>query len=210
MLKSLTKYIFWLVIVCIAFVVLSKADFLPSWNLFKSSPLKIDETPVLIKEIKTIAELSTITIFDEVVVDSTKFDPAAVALGTITGITSTPFGSLYPRLVLIAKGQVICGTNLKNLSDSAVKVIGDSVSVTIPPAEILDVIINPSGFETFIEHGNWDAASITRVKIKAREKIKTRALTSGILGRANERSVLLISEMLTTLGYNRQSVVVVR
>lgn len=205
MIRSIIKYFIWITAFVVALIVLSKLDILPSWNIFKSSPLKIDDTPVLVKEINAITELSTISVRDEVVVDSFIVDPAAVALRAITGITS-PFGSPFPHIVIIAKGEVICGTNLKKLNDSAVKVFDDSVSVIIPKAEILDVIINPSGFETFIEEGKWSDAAITNLKVKAREKMKNRTVSRGTLADADKRAVLLISNMLTALGYKKISV----
>jgi hypothetical protein len=206
MIRSITKYIIWIAVIVVAVMVLSKLDILPSWNIFKSTPLKIDDTPVLVKEINAIAELSTISVRDEVVVDSFIVDPAAVALRAITGISTNPFGSPFPHIVIIAKGEVICGTNLKKLNDSAVKVFDDSVSVSIPKAEILDVIVNPSGFETFIEDGKWTDAAITAVKIKAREKMRNRTLSRGTLADADKRAILLISNMLTALGYKKFSV----
>jgi hypothetical protein len=206
MIRSVTKYIIWITVFVVALIVLSRLDILPSWNIFKSTPLKIDDTPVLVKEINAIAELSTISVRDEVVVDSFIVDPAAVALRAITGISTNPFGSPFPHIVIIAKGEVICGTNLKKLNDSAVKVFDDSVSVSIPKAEILDVIVNPSGFETFIEEGKWSDAAITAVKIKAREKMRSRTLSRGTLANADKRAVMLISNMLQALGYKKFSV----
>ena len=206
MIRSIIKYFIWITAFVVALIVLSKLDILPSWNIFKSSPLKIDDTPVLVKEINAITELSTISVRDEVVVDSFIVDPAAVALRAITGISTNPFGSPFPHIVIIAKGEVICGTNLKKLNDSAVKVFDDSVSVIIPKAEILDVIINPSGFETFIEEGKWSDAAITNLKVKAREKMKNRTVSRGTLADADKRAVLLISNMLTALGYKKISV----
>jgi hypothetical protein len=206
MIRSITKYIIWIAVFVVALIVLSKMDILPSWNIFKSSPLKIDDTPVLVKEINTIAELSTISVRDEVVVDSFIVDPAAVALRAITGLSTNPFGPAFPHLVIIAKGEVICGTNLKKFSDSAVKIFDDSVSIIIPRAEILDVIVNPSGFETFIEEGKWSDAAITAVKIKAREKLRNRTLSRGTLADADKRAVMLISNMLEALGYKKFSV----
>ncbi len=206
MIRSFTKYIVWIAIIIVAIITLSKLDILPSWNIFKSSPLKIDDTPILIKEINALAELSTISVRDEVVVDSIIVDPAAVALRTFTGITATPFAPLFPQLVIIAKGEVICGTNLKKLSDTSVQIFEDSVSIILPKSEILDVIVNPSGFETFIEEGKWTDAAITAVKVKAREKMKSRTLNRGTLAEADKRSILLISNMLTALGYKKFSV----
>ena len=52
-------------------------------------------------------------------------------------------------LVLIVKGKVIAGIDLKTLTEKDLYVKDDSVSITLPAAKILEVITNPSDIETF-------------------------------------------------------------
>ena len=55
---------------------------------------------------------------------------------------------------------------MMNKDDIAVS--GDSVSVRLPQARILDMITNPSDFSTFTETGTWSNEAVTAVKLKAR------------------------------------------
>jgi len=207
MLKSLKSVIILVILLVVMIFIFRKMDLIPSWKqVFSAAPLTIDKTPVLIKEINELASLITVTGYDEVVVDSISADPAQVAIKSITGLPLNPFSPLYRKLVLIAKGQVICGTDLKKMTDSSVRVFKDSVAVTIPRAEVLDVIINPSGFETFIETGDWSDQAIKAVKVKARNKMRDRAMQQQLTAKANQRAVMLMTSMLQASGFKKVSV----
>jgi hypothetical protein len=53
---------------------LQQANIIPSFkNIFKPKAVLIDNTPILITEIKSMAQLMTITVYDEVVLDSVKY-----------------------------------------------------------------------------------------------------------------------------------------
>ncbi|WP_336515631.1 DUF4230 domain-containing protein [Pollutibacter soli] len=212
MFRSIKAILIIIVVAAAGLFLLRKLDFIPSWNqVFSAAPLEIDETPVLIKEVRELASLITVTGYDEVVVDSVHADPNQIALRTLTGgLAANPFAPMFDRIVLVAKGQVICGTDLKKMSDSAIRVFDDSASVTIPKAEILDIIINPSGFETFIEEGNWSDQAITAVKIKARQKMRDRAMQQQLLSKANTRAISLMTSMLQASGFEKVTINVER
>lgn len=70
-----------------------------STGWFSSKPLLIDNTPLVIKEIKTISELNTATLYHEIVVDS-------IAQATI------PLAAKR-EIVLIIKGKVTAGIDLQ-------------------------------------------------------------------------------------------------
>ncbi len=197
----------WLVIAAVILIIiflLQKIIWLPSFNkIFKSRPVVIDNTPVLIKEINELAQLVTITAYDEVVVDSVKFNANELAVRTITGISLNPLQPPFERLVLIAKGKTVAGTDLKRLREGDVFIQKDSVSVQLPNARILDVIVNPSGFETFIETGEWSSDAVAKVKIKARDKMTGRALSNQILQKADAKSKLLLENFLRAVGFEK-------
>ncbi len=207
MLRSFKSVIILALLLAAIIFLFRKMDLIPSWKqLFGSAPLAIDQTPVLIKEINELASLITVTGYDEVVVDSISADPAQVAIKAITGLPLNPFSPLYRKLVLIARGQVICGTDLKKMTDSSIRVFKDSVAVFIPPAEILDVIVNPSGFETFIESGDWSDEAVKAVKVKARNKMRDRAMQQQLTAKANQRAVMLMTNMLQASGFKKVSI----
>ena len=207
MLRQFRNYLLFFAAGLFIWFLLGKLNLIPSiGNLFRSQPIKIAETPMLIKDIKELAELTTMVSFDEVVADSITVDPATLAIKTITGLNLNPLSPGYNRLVLVCKGKVMAGTNLASLEPSQIFREKDSVSLGIPPAIILDIIVNPSDVETFIETGEWTAAAFEKVKIKAGEKMRDRALSEDILGKANARARLLMDNFLRQSGFTKVNV----
>ena len=207
MLRQFRNYLLFFAAGLVIWFLLGQLNLIPSIsNIFRSQPIKIAETPILIKDIKELAELTTMVSFDEVVVDSITLDPATLAIKTITGLNLNPLSPGYNRLVLVCKGKVIAGTNLAGMEPSDIFREKDSVSLGLPPAIILDIIINPSDVETFIETGEWSAAAFEKVKIKAGEKMRDRALSEDILGKANARARLLMDNFLRQSGFTKVNV----
>lgn len=204
MLKKALKYIIIVAVIIIA-VTLLRDKWLPSLtNIFTPKPVVIEDTPILIKQINELAQMCTITIFDEVVADSVEIRRKSTIETLLPDFSS--FGNLPitgRRVVIIAKGKIIAGTDLKKLQPESISVQGDSVAVILPKAEILDAIINPSDIETFSEIGVWNDNEITAVKVKARNKMIDRALKQQILQKANDRSVMLIENFLRSSGFKR-------
>lgn len=129
---------------------------------------------------KNIAELMTVSSYDEVVVDSTK------SLNTVfPGLLSAKVISKPTQLVIIAKGRIIAGTDLKELKEESVFIKGDSVSLLLPPAKVLDAIVNPSQFEIFIEETGWNEKEVNNLKVKARDLIVSRSIQLGLLKKAD-------------------------
>ena len=182
-------------------------NLLPSFRkIFSAAPVVIDETPILIKEIRQISQMVSITSFDEVVVSSHKPAAAGSARQLIDLVSPAPLHTL-DRMVLVVKGKVMVGTELAQIGDRQVFIEGDSVSLQVPPARILDIIVNPSDTETFIEEGDWTPAEVNALKGKAKEKLKMRATEKGLLKKADEQSLLVISNFLRLLGYKKIRVV---
>ena len=204
MLKKLLKYIILAFVVLVVVMLFKDKWFASFTNIFKSKPVVIAETPILIKQINELAQMCTITVFDEVVADSAEIRQKSLGESLLPDFSA--FGNLPVtgrRIVIIAKGKVIAGTDLKKLGPQAIFVKGDSVALTLPRAEILDAIINPSGFETFSELGEWNDKEITAVKIKARNKMIERAMQQKVLEKADERSIMLMENFLRGVGFKQ-------
>jgi hypothetical protein len=191
----------YIAILILAYWVLGKLNILPSLgSLFKPKPVLIDNTPVLVEEVKKLSQLVTITAFDEVVVQESK---------TNTRLINNP-SSIIPlpmqttgQLVLVGRGKVMAGINFAKLTAADCFVKGDSVSLRLPAAEVLNTIMNPSDFETFAETGTWTPEDVTAVKLKAKEKMVARALQQQILSKAATKSQEVIKRFLQLLGFNR-------
>lgn len=195
MTRTIKKYLVIVAILLGILFLLRKIDWLPSFgNFFRSEPLTIDNTPILIKEINNLAQLITITSFDEVVMDSIK--KSKKLPGTIFPVPAS-------KIVLIAKGQVMAGVDLKKLNNEDVMIKNDSISILFPPAQILNTILNPSDFETFDETGVWSSEEVNQVKVRIREKIIQRALEQNLLFKASERCKIIMENFLRNIGFTR-------
>jgi len=176
---------------------------MPSFgSIFTSKPVVIDKTPILIKNIRSIGQLVSVAAYDEVVADSVIFTRAASFLDVLRN--TTPLGvlpSFTKQLVLIGKGKVLCGTNLQNISASDIVTRNDSLWITVPQATIIDVIINPSDFETFEEKGDWSAAEVMAVKVKAKRKMMNRALAQNIIIKADTKAKNTLTIFFENAGF---------
>jgi hypothetical protein len=199
--KKIGRKILYLAIVIIAYWLLSHFNILPSFSsIFKPKPVLIDDTPILVEEIKKISQLVTITVFDEVVVQQEKTNTRY--LNNPDAIIPLPYQSTG-KLVLIGRGRVLAGIDFKKLPEKDCFIQGDSVSLKLPKAEIITAIMNPSDFETFSETGSWSAEDVTAVKLKAREKLVSRAMQQDITGKAGIKGRQATERFLRLLGFTR-------
>ncbi len=201
----LKKYIWIIVGVLLIIFLFTKINWLSSIkNLFKSQPVVIDATPIVIREIKTLSNLITIAFTDELVMDSSKIGEGMPSILPL-GIGTTLIPSVQ-KLVIIGRGKVIAGTDLSRMQKNDVIVSDDSVHIVVPHAGILQTILNPSDFETFIEEGNWSEEAVTALKIKIRNKINAEAIQQGIPEKADARCKIILENYLTNTGFKKVSI----
>lgn len=180
-------------------MVLVKLDILPSLrNLFRSKPVVIDNTPVLVKEMKSIAQLMTMSSFDEVVVDSAKSFSTEVPEWTGSNAVRN-----QSQLVVIAKGQIIAGVDLQEIDQGRIFIKDDSVSLVLPKSKVLDAIVNPSHYEIFIEEKGWDPAEVNSIKVRARDQMIERAMQHGLLTKADIKAKMIMENFLRSAGFKR-------
>lgn len=173
----------------------------PLTSLFRPKPVVVDQTPLLVTGIRNIAQLMTVQAYNEVVVDSTRY-PFGIPPRVFNAIPGKPLGLFgASQLVLIVRGTVIAGVDLKGFDQNNVRVQGDSLFVQLPRAQVLDIITNPSEVEIFIEEGRWDEAAATALKLKARDKLMQQALAQGALQQADSKARQLVYELLKNTGY---------
>lgn len=100
--KTLQKYVVLVAVVLFAIFLFQKINWLPSFkNIFRSKPIVIEATPVIITEINTLAQLITITFTDEVVMDTAKIGNGMPSLlPTSIGTILTPG---VDKLVMIGR-----------------------------------------------------------------------------------------------------------
>jgi hypothetical protein len=166
-------------------------------NPFKEQPIVIDKTVNVVEEINRIAELATTTYYEDYVIVKQKST-------SVWGVKiSLPGHIADDELVLITKGKVRAGFDLSKLQEQDVAVDSVSITLKLPKPQILDVISNPSDFETFEESGKWSHEEVTDYKNEARAAIEKDALESGILERAEESGKQKLTSFLQALGFQK-------
>jgi len=174
---------------------LAKIGLLPSLpSLLRGGAPKIEETPVIIQQVKNIAQMFTQTFYDEYVYD--------------TGIIRTPLLNVNKRLIFIAKGEVISGFDLSELNEKSIIRRDKSIVVKLPPARILDVVINPSGFETFIEEGEISFEESKKFHEDARRIFDRNAREKGILKNSAEQGRQMLEKFFRLLGFETVDIII--
>ena len=174
---------------------LAKIGLLPSLgSIFRNPQPRIDETPVIIQQVKNIAQRFTQTFYDEYVYDS--------------GIIRTPLLKLNKRLIFIAKGEVISGFDLSELSEKSIIRRDKSIVVKLPPARILEVVINPSGFDTFIEEGEITFEESKKFHEDARRIFDRNAREKGILRNSSEQGKQMLEKFFRLLGFESVDIII--
>lgn len=200
--RSLRRlFIIILLLFTVVFVVKRMHVFPSIGSLFKPKPVVVDESPLIVTQVKSLAQLMTVEVYNEVVVDSMRF-PLGVPPQLFNAIPGNPLGLFgASQLVLIVRGKVICGVNLQTLDTAAIRLRNDSLFISLPPAQVFDVITNPSDVETFIEKGTWSEAAATALKLKARQQLLNQAIAQGALTQADSKARELVYGFLKNLNY---------
>lgn len=166
----------------------------------KNEGLKIDETANVVTEIRKIAQFTSACYYEDVILKDKK---ANESLGgkVVNSFSKKDKPILEDEIVIVASGNVRAGFDLSKLSEKDI-VIRDSVlEVTLPKAEIFEVIVNPSGFDVYVEDGTWSHEQVTKVENKAMNKIRKDAISDGLLEKATELGVTKLTELFKTFGY---------
>jgi hypothetical protein len=125
-----------------------------------------------------------------------------------TGIIRTPLLSVNKRLIFIAKGEVISGFDLSELSEKSIIRRDKSIVVKLPPARILDVVINPSGYETFIEEGEITFEESKKFHEDARRIFDRNAREKGILKNSAEQGRQMLEKFFRLLGFESVDIII--
>lgn len=107
-------------------------------------------------------------------------------------------------LAIIVRGTVRVGFDLSKMSTELTS--DTSIVINLPSPIVLDVITNPSDFETFQEDGHWDHKQVTTYKNLARSRILSHAKADGIMEDAEEYAVEKITELFRRIGMKQVTV----
>jgi hypothetical protein len=200
--KTLRRFLIITAAILLVLLLVQRTTLFPSFkNVFKPNPVVVDERPLLVTQVKNIAQLMTVEAYNEVVVDSTRY-PMGIPPQVFRRMPLNPLQFLSAaQLVLIVRGKVIAGVDLKSFDRNNIRVHGDSLFIQLPHAAVFEVITNPSDVETFIEKGDWDAAAATTLKIRARNQLVLQAIAQGALRQADAKARQLVYTFFMNAGY---------
>lgn len=161
----------------------------------EESELTIDDTPLQIESIRTIAEISNVSYRDEVVMDTVEFHGDDYSFYDYRKWTSMYDRGVKRRLTLIVKGEVKYGFNLKS-NDFAVENRNDTLIITLPQPKILDVIVTPSETEVFQEQGEWKDQVRRNLESKAKHKLRENSESMDLEDKARTNAERLFKKLL--------------
>ncbi len=173
------------------------------WATLKVSepPAKVDLRSLVVQQVRGASELTTAVYSMESVVPASR----ERKLGDyVIGKTT---------LLYIAHGEVRAGVDLAALQPSDVQVVGESVTVRLPPPQILDSKIDVNRSKVYDYDRGFmglgpDVAPELQ-ELAQREtlgKVVEAACLDGILQTANERAKLTVAQLLGTAGYAQLTV----
>jgi hypothetical protein len=112
------RFLVLFLILAVLLLLLRKTEVFDSLKkAFAPKEIKVDETPLLVTQIRSIAQLLTIEALNEVVVDSTR-SPFGLPPEVLKNLPATPLRFLgASQLVLIVRGTVRAGVNLEQIDE---------------------------------------------------------------------------------------------
>lgn len=176
--------------------------------------LVIDQTPITVEHVKAIGELVTATYYDEAVSivrkSESKIDgtwvPAIerVSEDEVNEKTTWTFKNLG-HLVLVQTMHGRIGVDFAELEDDGLVVdeAAKSVRVTLPAPKCLDIIMNPSDTEVFLEVGkNWDFDDLKTAMKPAREEMEAKmAADRALFDKASQGVEEVVTQLFRAAGY---------
>lgn len=165
---------------------------------------ELENHPLRVENIRKIAELSTVSYNDEVVMDSIEYydDMSEQLSGNISKLSdlenwkyAVRGSAVKRRLTLIVGGEVRYGFDLKDTTFN-VSYSGDTVFVRVAAPKILDVIVVPSKTSIFQEHGEWHDNARVRLQQKARVILAARSKKIGLEEKSKQQLESLLKKLL--------------
>lgn len=135
----------------------------------KENKLTIDDTPISVESIKSIAEIAAVSYRDQVVVDSVEFSKEDYSMYDYRKYLELYNHGIERRLTLIVTGETKYGVNLTK-REYQLDRKDDTIFLQLPAPELLDVIVVPSKTEVYTELGEWNDHERRILETKAKLK----------------------------------------
>jgi hypothetical protein len=199
--------------IVMAFVILALGVYF-SYKYFLgpgSRGIKIDNTAIIIEEVKKISQMFTASYYDEMAIDTFKYQEKDLISRAWTGLVAprpgfrksdTDIGLRRVELVVVARGTIMAGYDLSEIQLEDMIIEGKTVTLVLPPPQILEVIINPSDFEIFFEEGRWELHDVLEVQTKAAFTMQQRAIERGIFEASQINATRILQNYFLSLGFS--------
>ena len=194
------------ILITVVFIALTawlfiKIQSLPSLSkLFTSKSVTIQNTTVVVKQIQALSQLVTVSLYEEIVVDTNASVANKIRLPLMPDIT---IRSEEKTLVMIGKVTAHIGIDLAGMSNTDISGNRDSIHIFLPQAKVLDVIINPSDVSVFIERGEWDNKAVSQLKSKMQHIAATDAQSRGLFQQSENKAKQLLTNFFMAAGYKK-------
>ena len=167
-------------------------------NLFGKG-MQYEKTANVITEIRNISEFTSACYYEELVMAEVKDSENT----TNKVVKMLGRGAVSKdEICLIMDGKVRAGFDLSKVTDNAIAISGDTLTMTLPKPEIFDVIVNPSNCEVYVEEGKWSHEQVTAIQASARVRIQDDAIGYGILEQADKIGRERLADLFKTFGFN--------
>lgn len=161
----------------------------------KARELEIERTAAIVEQVRRIGELSSAGYYEELVLTD-KDESYLSELKRVSGLNRLTGNSDF---VLICKGRVRAGFDLTKVQGSDFSVSGDTLRLTLPPVEILDVVLNPADYELFAGHRTHEET--TGLLLQAKQRLRADAIRGGILEQAELSAEGQLRRLFSAMGY---------
>ena len=157
--------------------------------------LAIEQTETLVDQVRRIGELSSAGYYEELVL--TDRDESYLAeVKRATGLNRLTGNDDF---VIICKGRVRAGYDFTKMGPDDFSISGDTLRLTLPPVEILDVVINPTDYELFAGHRTHEET--VGLVLQAKQRLRADAIRAGILDQAELSAESALRRLLASMGY---------
>jgi hypothetical protein len=170
---------------------------------FRDTPeeeLRIDDTPIHIESVRSIAEISVVNYKDEVVMDSVirhRGNSTWSWLDSRKMVDKYLNSNIKRRLTIIVRGEVRFGVDLSE-SNFKVRQNEDSIFIDLPKPKVLDVVVSPSRTEVFQEQGKWSDRERKTLEVKAKAKLVKNAESLNLNEKTEKNIRRLMNQMIRT------------
>ena len=160
----------------------------------KQPQLQLSDTREVLTQVRRINQFTTAYYCEDVVMHYTKRGSQKPFLGRIRGAQD--------ELVLICQGTVTAGFDLSSPPESNLYVQSDTLTLYLPEAEVIDVLMNPSQTEYYVEKGKWDYNSqVQPILTEARRRLEQHAIDNGLIEKANSEGIDQLYHLFHSFGF---------